>query len=203
MRARFKTRQRIRGHAHERARGLTLLEVSIVVGLTAVIGLTLGNVVIGTTRSVDYLMKDTINVEQVQDTVNTIRDEIKDTVASQVTIQPGTFSDTLYLRLGRYDDTYNTMVYGAETQTGVWLSGCQVRYEVAGTDLVRSLLPTAGVVTYSEIVARNLDIGTTGVKGFTVIKNGNLFTIRMATNKTFDDGKNYKKTMQSTVRVQN
>ena len=183
--------------------GFTLLEVAIVVGLTSVVALTLGNVILGTTSSVDYLMRDTRSVEEMQHMVSAIKDEIRDTGTANITIQPGTYYDTVYLQQARWNNVTSTMDHGAEDINGSWRSGWQVRYRVDVTDLKRELMPSSSVVNSSSTVATDLNVNTTGVKGFTVIKNGDLYTVRISTKETFDDGKTCQKSMQSTVRLQN
>ncbi len=183
--------------------GFTLVEMSIVLALTSVVALTLGNVVVGTTSSMDYLMRDSHNVEKMQDLVNRIKDEIRDTGASNITIVTGTYSDTVSLKQARWNEYSSVMDYGVEDPNGYWMTGWQVRYSVSGTNLVRDLMPSAGVVSSSELVGTKLEIGTAGLKGFTVIKNGELYTVRIATKETFNDGKTCQKTLQSTVHLQN
>lgn len=187
-----------------RTAGMTLIEIAIVVGLTGVVALTLGNVLIGTTQTVDFLMRDSLSIEEMQDTVNQIKEEIRDSSSANVVVQTGSLSDTLFVQEGRYDDYANTMSYGVEDDSGYWQSGWRVRYSVTGTNLIRDVMPGGStVVSSSEIVATDLDMGGGGTKGFTVIQNGDLYVVRIAINETYDDGKTCKKTLQSTVLLQN
>lgn len=186
-----------------REAGFSLVETAIVVGLTGVVALTLGNVMLGTTNSVDYLMQDTLGVEEMQDTVNQIKEELRDSLGSSIIVGTGTYSDILDLQEGRAILGTTGMTYGAEGEDGIWRTGCRIRYYVSGTDLVRVLTPISGGPLPTQTVAQDLDIGTAGVKGFKVVKNGNLYVISLAIKKKFSDGKIAQKTLQSTVHIQN
>lgn len=200
MKRMYNTHQR-EERQFSRAAGMSLLEVSIAMGVGVTLLSVLGSIIVGTTNSLDYIVKDSVTLQDIEDTVTSIRDEIRDSKPSAITIQTGTVNDVLTFQDS--SEVGTTLDYGMDDSTGIWQSGWSVRYRVAGTDLVREVLSTGGALVSSDIVAQSLDVVAGGQKGFSVIKNGNLYTILVTVNKTFSDQKSYTKTMQSTVRVAN
>jgi hypothetical protein len=184
-----------------RTTGVSLLELSIAMGVGITLMAVLGRILIGTTNSLDYIVKDSVSVQDIEDTVTTIRDEIRDSKPSAITITTGTDNDTLTFQDSRLVGT--TMDYGTEDSSGAWQSAWSVRYRVVGTNLVREVMNSGGASVSSSTVAQSLDTATGAPKGFSVIKNGNLYTVLITINKTFSDQKTYTKTMQGTVLVTN
>ena len=193
------------GHAARRGRqaGVTLIELAIALALGTVLMGVLGSVLVGTTNSLDYILKDAVSVEDIDDVVNGVRDDLRKTETGKITIQTGSINDTLIFQERTDPEDDGTYAYGVEDNSGIFQQGWSARYTVVGTDLVRQLLNTAGAVQSEGVVAQRVDVTAGGQKGFSVIKNGSLYTVLLTVNKAFDDQKTYSKTMQSTVLVQN
>ena len=205
MKTRSVSRSPQEGHAARRGQeaGVTLIEVAIALALGTVLMGVLGSVLVGTTNSLDYILKDAVSVEDMDDVVNGVRDDLRKTEIGKITIQTGSINDTLIFQERTDPEDDGTYIYGAEDNSGIFQQDWSVRYTVVGTDLVRQLLNAAGAVQSSGAVAQRVDVTAGGQKGFSVIKNGSLYTVLLTVNKAFDDQKTYSKTMQSTVLVQN
>jgi prepilin-type N-terminal cleavage/methylation domain-containing protein len=181
-------------------KGFTLLELVVAVSLGATLFAILGNVMIGTTRSVDYIVTDMVTVQDIRDGVTGIGGELRRSAATSITIVSGSQNDTLTLQVSAANGSGSTM--GAEDQSGNFNTGWFIRYRVVGTDLIREVLNAGGLPASSHIIARHVsDQG--GVKGLAVTQNGALYTVRIQINTEFDDGNDYTKDMQSTVFVRN
>lgn len=195
------TTRYIQSSTAARESGFTLLELAIALAIGATVVSILGSVLIGSTNSLAYIMEDCVALEDIDDVVNGVRDELRESRTSSITINTGSLNDTVTLQQSQ--DGGAAMVYGADDQYGNFQTDWSIRYQVSGSDLLREVLNTSGNVQSSGIVAQGIDITDGGQKGFSVIRNGNLYVVLVTINKSFPDGNGYSKTMQSTVRVMN
>jgi len=180
--------------------GFSLLELAIAVALGTTLLAVLGRVLVNTTGSIDYIVKDLVTVQDIKDTVSGIGDELRRSSAATITVTTGSLSDTLTLRVS--SGTGASSTYGAEDQSGTFQTGWSIRYRAVGTDLVRDVLNTGGTVVSSGIVAQHVS-NQVGTKALSVVQNGPLYTVNLQIFKSFDDGKTYSKGMQTTVFVKN
>ena len=183
--------------------GYSLIEVAIAAGLGATLLTVLGNILISTTSSMDYMVKDTITLEDIKETVNTVTSELQNSQKTSITIVPGANYDTITLQVYRDPPGVTPPSYGAEDQYGTFNTGWSIRYRVTAPNLMREVLDGGGTIRWSMNVAEDVDTSFSGQKGFAVVKNGNLYSVNLRINKTFDDQKFYRKSMGSTVFVKN
>ena len=183
--------------------GYSLLEVGIAVGLGATLLTVLGNILISTTDSMDYMVKDSITLEDIKETVNTVTSELQSSQKTSITIISGANYDTITLQVYRDPPGATPPSYGAEDQSGAFNTGWSIRYRVTAPNLLREVLDGGGTVRWSMIVAEDVDTAFGGQKGFAVVKNGNLYSVNLRIQKTFEDQNYYRKSMGSTVFVKN
>ncbi|MBI4605124.1 MAG: hypothetical protein HY721_24435 [Planctomycetes bacterium] len=178
-----------------RTAGFTILEAAIGFAVGITILAVLGNILIGTTNSLDYVVQDCVTVRDIQDVVDGVRTELRSSSTSVITIVSGATADTLAFQVS------SGGLFGAQDVNGAFQQGWSIRYLVSGTDLVREVLDTSGTVQSSGVVAQRLGGATAGQKVFSVTKNGSLYVVLVRIQKTFSDSKTYTKSMQSTVLV--
>lgn len=183
--------------------GYSLLEVAVAAGLGATLLTVLGNILVSSTASMDYMVKDAITLGDIKETVNTVTSELQNSQKTTITIVPSTNYDTLTLRVYCDPPGVTPPSYGAEDQNGTFNTGWSIRYRVTAPNLLREVLDGGGTIRWSMIVAEDVDTLSGGLKGFSVVKNGNLYSVNLRINKTFDDQNYYRKSMGSTVFVKN
>jgi len=181
--------------------GFTLLELSIALAIGITLLAVLGNVLISSTNSLDYIMQDTVVLGDIKDVVNGLREELRSSTTGLITIDTSNADyDVLTFKVSSGGTSPS---YGAVDINGNFQNGWSIRYTVSSSNLVRNVLDGGGTVQSSSIVVEDVDTRFSGQKGFWVTKTGSLYNVNIRINKTFRDSNSARKGMGSTVFVPN
>lgn len=179
--------------------GFTLVEAAVALGIGLILVGVLANVFLKSTHSLDYVVRDSVSLGDIRDVVAGICSELRRSrVASVVIDSSDSNHDTLTLQISSGGAS---PIYGAEDQNGVFQADWHVRYAVSGSDLVRFVLDSSYATQSSSVVAQNVDTAFGGTKGFVVTSTGSIYNVTVRLHKSFLDGKDYRKTMGSSVLV--
>ncbi len=183
--------------------GFTLLETAMALAIASVLMVVLGNILISSTSSVDYIVVDSITDQEIKKGLNRLLDELQ-TSSTTVMAVDGSDADhdsATFQTPGAYTGTVS---WGAVDVAGVWQTGWSVRYQVVGGELVRRVLNGSGTqVGANELLVRLVDNLSVGQKGFRITVTGPVVNTVIRIRKTFRDNKSYTKELSSSVFLKN
>ena len=188
----------------DRQRGFTLMETVVALGIAAALMVVLGNILLSSTQSVDYVVTDSIMDQEMKRGLNRLFQEIQSSSPSTISIvETNPDHDVLTFQVPAPWDGV-AVRWGATDDDDVFHEGWHVRYQVVQGDLVRGLLNTAGIPTGTEsLVLRRIDASRDGQKGFRVTRVNTLITVLVRSGRQFRDGVWYGKDFTSSVHLMN
>ena len=160
----------------------------------------IGSVMMSTTGSVNYIVKDSQSVTQLKGAVNRIGGELRGSAQGRIWID-GAATDYDVLKLQVLGGT--APAYGAEDAGGTFRDGWYIRYTVSSSNLVREVLSSSGSVVSSGTAALGVDRKVGSVKGFAVTKVGALYNVLLRLRAKTPDGKDFAKEMATSFFVPN
>ena len=181
--------------------GFTLLEVSIAVAVGGLFVLTLGQALASAAGSSESIVRQADLNAQVHRSFGALRRELRSSnpdLAEISTHADG--NDILVLKTcGPYSEVFR---WGACDNSGEWRAGWSVRFRVVEGQLVREALDLSGSVRGEpRSLARGVPPRELDEKGFSVEKDGSLFTIRISMRRTFRDGSELKRVFSTAIKA--
>jgi prepilin-type N-terminal cleavage/methylation domain-containing protein len=183
--------------------GFTMIEMATALSIAAIVMVIVGNILISSTHSVDYVMTDTTADQEMKRGISRLLGDLRTASPSVVTIatSDADHDSIAFQTPGTYD---GSVTWGAKAPNGAWQAGWSLRYTVVAGTLVRRVLDAGGVqVGSDELLVRGVDRRTSGRKGFALAINGPLVTATVRTRKTFRDSNDYSKEFSSSVFLEN
>ena len=184
--------------------GFTLVEVVVATTVAMVLMVVLGNILLSSTRSVDYVVTDSILDQELKRGLNRMFGEIQSASPSTISII-GTDPDhdaVVFQVPAPWDGS--SVRWGAVDDMNVFHEGWRVRYQVTKGDLMRCLLGTTGLTAGAEtLVLRRIDSARDGRKGFAVSRVDDLVTISVRSGREFRDGVRHEKEFTSSIGLLN
>ena len=184
----------------DRRLGLTLVEVAIGAALVAVIAVALGQILMATDNSIDYMTRGAATDQEIKRSMNRIADDLQLSASSAIRVTTGTYFDQLNSQRPNPNGNGQS---GAPDITGVWQQNWQTWYQVVGTDLVRRILDSSGNIAASETLVRNLDDTGTSGKGFEVSVNGPVVGLTLRLQSPRRDGAVIARELTTSVFLKN
>ncbi len=188
----------------DRRSGWTLLETVVALAVAAVLMVVLGNILLSSTQSVDYVVTDSVMDQEMKRGLGRFFQEIQSSSTSTLSIDE-TDPDhdaVLFQVAAPWDGT--AVRWGAIDDANVFHAGWRVRYRVVDGNLVRDFLGTTGLPAGTEsLVLRRIDALLDGKKGFRVTRIDTLVTASVRSARRFRDGVRYEKEFASSVHLLN
>ena len=188
----------------DRQRGFTLMETVVALGITAALMVVLGNILLSSTRSVDYVVTDSVMDQEIKRGLNRLLQEVQSSSPSTISVvETNPDHDVLVFQVPAHWDGV-AVRWGATDDDNVFHEGWQIRYQVVQGDLVRGLLGATGLPVGTEsLVLRRIDPARDGQKGFRVTRVNALITVLVRSGRQFRDGVWYEKEFTSSVHLVN
>lgn len=192
------------GHSLPRSsRGISLIELMIVIALFSIIMVLLGSILLSSTRSMDYLVKDSTSDSQMKNALYQIFGELKSSNPSMVRISTADpdHDAITFQTPGPYLDGVQ---WGAMDDSGIWKADWSAQYLVVDGNLVRRVLDDGGQsVGSNKPIVLHVDGQRDGRKGFYLATKGPVINVGIRIWKTFSDGGSYQKEFSSSVFLRN
>ncbi|MCH2367772.1 MAG: hypothetical protein MK554_11235 [Planctomycetes bacterium] len=181
--------------------GFSLLEVSVAVAVGVLCVLTLGQALSGAAGSSESIVRQADLNAQVHRSFGALRRELRSSnpdLAEISTHADG--NDILVLKTcGPYSEVFR---WGACDNSGEWRAGWSARFRVVEGQLVREALDLSGAVRGEpRPLARGVPLRELDEKGFSVEKDGSLFTISISMRRTFRDGSELRRVFSTAVKT--
>jgi hypothetical protein len=179
--------------------GFTVVETTIAIALGLSILAFLGTILISTTHSLDYAVKDSLTIREVNRFLHRLRVELRPSSITEVTLNNYQLDgDEVVFRQARVGST-GVQEWGTRDGTGAWVPGGSIRYVVAGGSVVRQLLDASNALLADEVALDGVTTGTD--KGFRVTRSGSVLQIELRTRKTLTDDREIIKSWSTAVHV--
>jgi hypothetical protein len=189
-------------NGRSRSAGLTLVEMVFVLAISGGLMVILGNILISSTNSADYVMSDSNRDFEVRRTLGWLLGELRaaGTATSIATTDPQYDAVTFQTPGPALD----TLQWGAVDAGGVWHPGWSVRYLVDRGTLFRRALDAAGAPSgEDQVFVRGIDGLRDGRKGFALSRTGSVIAATIRVNRVHADGRQFQKEYGCSIGMKN
>ena len=183
--------------------GFTILEISIAVAVGVLCVLTLGQALSSAAGSSESIVRQSELIGEAQRSFIALRRDLRSSNPDLVEISTqADGNDILVLKTcGSYSEAFR---WGACDNSGEWRAGWSARFRVVEGQLVREAVDLSGAVRGdARLLARGVPPRVLEEKGFSVEKDGSLFTIRLRMRRTFRDGNEMTRVFSTAIKSLN
>ncbi len=183
-----------------RGAGLTLVELSVAVATGAILVVTVGSVLLTSTRAADVIMKES-SARKVEVTLRRITENLRRSGNSRVTIGADpSLNSILTLQVLSSADGVS---WGAERIDGTFVDGWSTSYRRSGSDLVQQTLDDAGAVVEQLVVAVGVQDPGGGGRGFDVRVVNSVYEVTINVTRTLGTAASLELSLGASVFVRN
>ena len=181
--------------------GFSLLEVCVAVAVGVLCVLTLVQALSGAAGSSESIVRQSDLIGEAQRSFIALRRDLRSSNPDLAEIS--THADGNYILVlktcGPYSEVFRS---GACDNSGEWRAGWSARFRVVEGQLVREALDLSGAVRGEpRPLARGVPLRELDEKGFSVEKDGSLFTISISMRRTFRDGSELRRVFSTAVKT--